>query len=380
MHNISKFTLLTLLLLSMTTMMSNVAIVTTVPHLKEYFSYEPNIEFLSRLMITFPSLAIALLAPFLGHLIVRFGKKNAVVLGLFFFALFGSTGLYLDNISWLLASRFFFGISVAVLMIVSTSFVGDYFSAEERHKFMGRQSAFSAIGGVVFVFGGGILADIDWRYAFGVYLIGLFLIPLSIKFLQETKREEALDEEGLNNKLFGIYFLAFLLMLFFYILPTQIPFLIINHFGASSTLAGAIISTAFLANALGALAFAKLKKKLSHGAIFLLSMSIIATGFVCIGFVNDVHLFFFTSPIMGFGGGLAMTNVVAWMLLKAHHTKRVKSSGYLTSAIFLGQFSSPIFFHPFVSYFGVRDFFIFVGLVLGVSVFAVLMRNKYFAN
>lgn len=224
MHSISKFTLVTLLLLSMTTMMSNVAIVTTVPHLKDYFSCEPNIEFLSRLMITFPSLAIALLAPFLGHLIFRFGKKNAAILGLFFFALFGSTGLYLDDISWLLASRFLFGIAVAVLMIVSTSFVGDYFSGEERHKFMGRQSAFSAVGGVIFVFGGGILADIDWRYAFGIYLIGLFLIPLSIKFLQESKREEALDEESLNNRLFGIYILAFILMLFFYILPTQIPF------------------------------------------------------------------------------------------------------------------------------------------------------------
>ncbi|MBA3026992.1 MAG: MFS transporter [Sulfurimonas sp.] len=379
MHSISKFTLVTLLLLSMTTMMSNVAIVTTVPHLKDYFSCEPNIEFLSRLMITFPSLAIALLAPFLGHLIFRFGKKNAAILGLFFFALFGSTGLYLDDISWLLASRFLFGIAVAVLMIVSTSFVGDYFSGEERHKFMGRQSAFSAVGGVIFVFGGGILADIDWRYAFGIYLIGLFLIPLSIKFLQESKREEALDEESLNNRLFGIYILAFILMLFFYILPTQIPFLIINHFGASSTLAGAIISTAFVANAFGALAFAKLKKKLSHPAIFLLSMSIIALGFILIGFVDDVRLFFLTSPVMGFGGGLAMTNVVAWMLSRAHYTKRVKSSGYLTSAIFLGQFSSPILFHPFVSYFGVRDFFIFVGVVLALSVVIALLRKKILA-
>lgn len=379
MHNISKLTLVTLLLLSMTTMMSNVAIVTTVPHLKEYFANEQNIEFLSRLMITFPSLAIALLAPFLGHFIYKVGKKKSAIFALFFFALFGSTGLYLDNLSWLLASRFLFGIAVAVLMIVSTSFVGDYFSGEERHKFMGRQSAFSALGGVVFVFGGGILADIDWRYAFGIYLIGLFLIPFSMKYLKEAGRAEPLDEESLNNKLFGVYMLAFILMLFFYILPTQIPFLIINHFGASSTLAGAIISTAFVANAFGALAFAKLKKKFSYPDIFLLSMSIIAVGFVLIGFVDDVRLFFFTSPVMGFGGGLAMTNVVAWMLSRAHHTKRVKSSGYLTSAIFFGQFSSPIFFHPFVSYFGVKDFFIFVGIVLAFSVLVFLIRRKFLA-
>ncbi|MDD5203676.1 MAG: MFS transporter [Sulfurimonas sp.] len=376
MQTLSKLTILTLLLLSMTTMMSNVAIVTTIPHLKEYFSDEANIEFLSRMMITFPSLSIALLAPFLGHLVYRFGKKKSAISALVFFALFGSTGLYLESLNLLLASRFFFGISVAVLMIVTTSLVGDYFSGEERHKFMGLQSAFSAIGGVFFVLGGGILADIDWRWAFGIYLIGFLLIPFALKFIQEIKREEPQTQESLNNKLFGIYALAFLLMLVFYILPTQIPFLIINHFGASSTLAGAIISTAFVANAFGALAFAKLKRRFSHPTIFILSMAIIACGFILIGFVNDVRLFFCTSPIMGFGGGLAMTNIVAWMLSKAHHTKRIKSSGYLTSAIFLGQFSSPIFFHPFVSYFGVRDFFIFVGVVLGVSLLAFLSLKK----
>ncbi|MDD3061174.1 MAG: MFS transporter, partial [Sulfurimonas sp.] len=190
MQTLSKLTILTLLLLSMTTMMSNVAIVTTIPHLKEYFSDEANIEFLSRMMITFPSLSIALLAPFLGHLVYRFGKKKSAITALVFFALFGSTGLYLESLSLLLASRFFFGISVAVLMIVTTSLVGDYFSGEERHKFMGLQSAFSAIGGVFFVLGGGILADIDWRWAFGIYLIGFLLIPFALKFIQEIKREE----------------------------------------------------------------------------------------------------------------------------------------------------------------------------------------------
>ena len=45
MRNISKLTILTMLLLAMTTSMSNVAIVTTLPHLKEYFTNINNIEF-----------------------------------------------------------------------------------------------------------------------------------------------------------------------------------------------------------------------------------------------------------------------------------------------------------------------------------------------
>ncbi len=73
--SISKPTKITLLLLSMLTMMSNVAIVTMLPHLNEHFEDVKNIELYSRLMITLPSLSIALLSPFLGHFVYKTGKK-----------------------------------------------------------------------------------------------------------------------------------------------------------------------------------------------------------------------------------------------------------------------------------------------------------------
>ncbi|HFS82561.1 MAG TPA: MFS transporter, partial [Epsilonproteobacteria bacterium] len=94
---INRATKLTLLLLSMTTMMSNVAIVTSLPHLSDHFPHVDHIEFLSRMMITLPSLAIAILAPFLGHLLQHFRRTHALMPALFFFALTGSAGLYLPD-------------------------------------------------------------------------------------------------------------------------------------------------------------------------------------------------------------------------------------------------------------------------------------------
>ena len=64
---ISKSTKITLLLLSMVTVMSNVAIITSLPQLKTHFPNVKEMELYSRLMITLPSLSIAFLAPFLGH-------------------------------------------------------------------------------------------------------------------------------------------------------------------------------------------------------------------------------------------------------------------------------------------------------------------------
>lgn len=373
---VSKLTIATLLMLSMTTMMSNVAIVTTIPHLKEYFTSQDNIEFLSRMMLTLPSLCIALLAPFLGHFVHHFGKKRSVLLALFFFALFGSAGLYLESMASLLASRFLLGITVALLMIVTTSLVGDYFDGEARHKFMGLQSSFVAFGGVVFVFSGGVLADFHWRYAFGVYLIGLLLLPFAYRYIKDIKPQKTVDGLPHDPRLLKIYLLAFVLMLLFYILPTQMPFLIINDFKASSTLAGAIISSAFIFNALGALTFSKLKRHYSYRTIFLQSMAIIGLGFVLVGFIDNVYLFFITSPIMGFGGGIAMTNIVAWMLSCSDQSKRVKSSAYLTSALFFGQFLSPVFSQPIAGIIGIKFFFIFTGSLILLTLFLFITFKK----
>ena len=210
MNNISKLTILTLLLLAMTTSMSNVAIVTSLPHLKEYFTNIENIEFYSRLMLTLPSLVIAILAPFLGHFIFRFGKKKSVLIALFFFSLFGTAGLYLNTIESLLTSRALFGICVATLMIVSTSLVGDYFKEKDRHKFMAYQSSFMAIGGLFFVMGGGFLSDINWRYPFGIYFIGLILLPLVFVNLKEKKIDTTQEELSIDigKNMFLVYFLS----------------------------------------------------------------------------------------------------------------------------------------------------------------------------
>jgi len=367
-HPLAK---LTLLLLSMMTMMSNVAIVTMLPHLNEYFTDEVNIEFLSRLMITLPSLSIALLAPLMGLMVERINKKRSAILALLLFGMAGSAGLYLNTIEGLLASRALFGVAVAILMIVSTSLVGDYFEGEARHKFMGLQSAFISIGGIVFIVGGGLLSDISWRYPFGIYFVGFLILPFVMRYVVEVEHHtQVLHSHQEEAHLGGIYLLAFGLMLLFYIMPTQMPFLMINEFGASGTLAGAIIAMAFVSNALGAISFAKLKKHFSFVSIYLMGLIIIGIGFILIGLVDNLYLFFLTSPIMGFGGGVMMTNISAWMLHKAHHKKRIKSSGYLTSALFMGQFFSPIVFHPVVAHFGVHQFFIIVGIGVLILVLA----------
>jgi MFS family permease len=377
MKTIQRSTKITLLLISMMTMMSNVAVVTILPRLSEIYANVEHIAFLSRMMITLPSLAIAILAPFLGHLVYTYGKRRSAIVGLFFFSVTGTAGLYLDGIYAILFSRFLLGIAIAILMIVSTSLIGDYFKGEERHKFMGLQSAFVSIGGIFFIVGGGMLSDMNWRYPFAIYGIGFIILLFAMKYIIEyTYQSQVIDDEEVNHRLYPIYIMAFLLMAVFYILPTQFPYLMINIFHATGEKTGLIIASAFVFNAIGALSFAPLKKHFDFPTMYMLGMAIIAVGFIGISQVRSLSWFFVTAPIIGLGGGILMTNITAWLLHYAHSTKRVKATAYLTSSLFLGQFFSPILTYPVVHYFGIVDFFKVMGIAL-ITILLLVLVLKY---
>ncbi|SFZ97759.1 MFS permease [hydrothermal vent metagenome] len=370
MQTIKFGTKVTLLLISMLTMMSNVAVVTILPHLSKIYSSVPNIEFLSRMMITLPSLAIAFLAPFLSSIIYKYGKRNSAIFALIFFAITGTAGLYLNGIYEILLSRFLLGIAIATLMIVSTTLVGDYFKDEQRHKFMGMQSAFVSIGGIFFIVGGGVLSDINWRYPFAIYGVGIVVLFFAIKYIVEYKNQEYVaTTEALNHKLYKIYIMAFILMVTFFIVPTQLPYLMINEFSATGKETGFVIASAFLFNAVGGLSFIKLKKYFDYRKIYMIGMSTIAIGFIFAANVHEFYQFFIAAPIIGFGGGILFTNMPAWLLHYAHPSRRIKATSYLTSSMFLGQFFSPILMYPIVHYVGIKLFF----EIIGISIIMVLL-------
>ena len=92
---------------------------------------------------------------------------------------------------------------------------------------------------------------------------------VTVSVLKEKKIESTQEELSIDigKNMLVVYFLAFIYMLLFFILPTQIPFLLIEKFEASGKMAGTVIATAFFCNALGAIAFSKLKKYLNFIAI-----------------------------------------------------------------------------------------------------------------
>jgi MFS family permease len=370
MKNITRNIQISLLLVATLGIMSGITVVSSLPLISQTFSQIPNIEFLSKLMLTIPSIIIALFAPFAGHIVDKWGRLKPLYIGIFLFILGGSSGFYLEDFYAILLGRAVLGFAVALIMTSSTTLIGDYFEEEARHKFMAKQGLAVGIGGILFITSGGLLAQIHWSYPFAIYFIPLIFLPLLLRSLYEPVKHKDCDDPELEPKLLPVYLTAFFVMVLFYMLPTQLPYLIVNTLGGKPQTIGFVIATAMIFNALTAMQYAKIKAKLSYMQIYATTFSLFALGLFLVSQATEISQLFYSTAFIGMAFGLLFVNTNAWFLSQVPPSKRGKASGLLTSSFFLGQFSSPLLFEPIVSMYGIQGLFF---IVSGVSVTVALV-------
>lgn len=321
-------------------------------------------------MLTIPSIIIALFSPFAGHIVDKWGRLKPLYLGIFLFILGGSSGFYLHDFYSILIGRAILGLGVSLIMTSSTALIGDYFSEELRHKFMAKQGMVVALGGILFITTGGLLAQLHWSYPFAIYFIPILFVPFLMKSLYEPQKHKHAEDLEVEAKLLPVYFTAFFVMVLFYMLPTQFPYLIVNILGGKPQTIGFVIATAMTFNALTAMQYAKIKARLSYIQIFSVTFTLFGLGLFIISQASSIAgLFLATAPI-GMGFGLLFVNTNSWFLSLVPAHKRGKASGVLTSSLFLGQFASPILFQPIVSAYGIQGLFL---IISGVSVLVAVV-------
>ena len=212
---------ITLLLLATMGVMSGVAVVATLPLISAHFNTIDNIEFLSKLMLTIPSLIVAISAPIAGTIVDKIGRLKPMYLGVVLFILGGSSGFYLNDFYLILVGRAILGLSVALIMTSSLALIADFFEGEERTKFMSLQGMVVGLGGVVFVSSGGYLAHFGWTYPFLIYALPIVFLPLIFTAFNKTKESNYVPETldlGPNVKLWPVCLTGFFSMLLFYML------------------------------------------------------------------------------------------------------------------------------------------------------------------
>ena len=373
----------TLLLTSTLTVMSGATIAPSLPAMQEYFAQVPNSELLVRLVLTIPALFIAIGGTFVGQLLDRLGRKPLLIASTLLYGFAGGSGLVLNSLGTLLVGRAILGLAVAGIMTGVTTLIADYYTGQKRADFMGLQAAFMGLGGVAFLSVGGIVADLNWRFPFLIYLLAWVIGGAIAFYLYEPKRIDSnrtkldsADTRMPTGVLAMIYGVALFYMLAFYLIPVQLPFYLQNLSNASATASGLAIAASTLASSIASLRYGFVKQRLGFVSIVVVSFGVAAIGYLIIGFATSYNLVLLGLVVAGFGFGLLMPNLNVWLSSLIPDTLRGRALGGLTTFFFLGQFLSPIVSQPITNTVGLDRTYVITGIALLVIAIAFrLLKN-----
>lgn len=327
---------------------------------------------LVRLALTITSLAIAISAPIAGLVADRVGRKPLLTASLATYAITGTAGYFVDSLPVLLGTRTLLGLAVGGVMTSVSALITDWFEGPERGKFLGLQQAAASLGGVVFLPLAGILAGIDWRLPFWLYSVAAAVALAAAAGLKhEPKTTKKAEKAPFPTKAIGIYVMALVATLVFYMAPTQLPFLL-RDLGASPAIIGVVVAGSTLTSVVGALAFPKLPK----GHITAASVALLGLGWILIGYGNTIPLVTAGLLVGGFGVGLVVPNLNLQLADLASAAQRGRVLSGLVAGIFLGQFLSPLVIAPLVHTAGIPAAFLWTGVVTTIAGAVLALAHK----
>ena len=346
-NNVSKKVTATILSMSLLTVMAGAAIAPALGIIKAHFS-EAN-DLLVQLIVSMPALLIIVTNLFFLAISRRLRTRAIATTGLLLYVMAGAGCFFVDDIYVLLVMRALLGISVGLIMPLSTGLLAYYFPPEEQARLMGLSAAMNQMGGVVATLLAGLLATIEWNYAFLVYLMGLIAVVMVWLWLPDEQLGSA-NKRGIpfqprqllkfHPSVIGML----LLMMIFFIFPTN--FAIIAH--QQTTLSTEVITIImvgldvvafFVGLVFGSLIhtfrqpikyFAPLFFLLGYVAYLIPSVATILLGSVFIGIANGVGVPYLNTIASIKGGKNSATTVMP----------------LLSAALYLGQFLSPLIVMP----------------------------------
>lgn len=357
----------TLLLVMALPMMAFAPLSPALPAISAHFADIPNVDYLSRFVLTMPAISIALLSPVAGFLVDRFGRKRLLLGSIVLYGVAGTSGAAFDSLTALLASRGVIGIAMAGILTATTTLVGDYFAGLDRQRFLGLRGAFVNYTAVFVNVLGGLIATVNWRASFAIFVVAFALLPLVARNLYEPARQSRDQQRAMVRNGNGSIpeadpvpglFLAFAYALTvawsmaFFMVPVQLPFYLRELGAESPAIAGLAIATSGFAVATISLFYARIRSRLSAEAMMGIGFGLVAAGYVFVAAATTAAHVFGAVAVSGIGFGFLMANVVVWILDSTPARVRGRVAGGITTAIFVGQFASPLVSQPIANVFG----------------------------
>lgn len=316
----------------------------------------------------------------------RINKRKIFVITGVFLGILSSTGLFLfDNAYLLLLFRALAG-AAAAAWVTFTVLFSSYYQDHETAKSIGVINAFTKLGQVIAMLGGGLIAQIySQRYPFLLAVIG-GLIGLILSF--NIKEKQNLDHRPIkinevlklarNYSLLTVSFLAVIFQLI--VFATTLGFIpvVAEQLGANSIhlslLTIITITPGIFSSSLSGSYFTPRfgERNTIVGGFLLIAFSCIV-----VPYINQLWVLYLTQILNGFGQGIVFPTLMGLSIKNVVHSKRGTAMGFFQAIYGLGMFIGPVLLGFLSDFAGMNIGFWIIGLIglLGALLTLIFCRS-----
>ena len=339
------------------------------------------------LLITALSLPAAIMAPFMGVLADRFGRRKVLVPSLLLFGLAGGACALSHNFNVLLMLRVLQGLGAAGLGSINVTIIGDLFSGRQRAEAMGLNTSVLSIGAVFYPSIGGAIAVFAWYYPF---LLSLAAIPVGLLVLIMLRNPEPRNKESLSHYLGGAWkhlkslkvagffaagIFAFIILFGAYL--TYFALFLGEKFHASSSIIGLIMSSMSLSAAVASSQMGRISRRFSEATLIKAAFLIYALALVLIPPMPNLWLLLVPPAILGIAQGINMPSIMTGVASLAPVEYRGAFMSINSTMMGLGQALGPLVMGLFYVRWGLdAPFFAAAILAVAASLIAIVAGRK----
>lgn len=303
------------------------------------------------LLITVFTLPGVLLAPLLGVMADRWGRRVVLVPALLLFGLAGVACVTATSLKMLILLRFLQGVGAAPMGAINVTLIGDAYRGARQVAAMGANSAVLSVGTAAYPLLGGVLADADWRLPFALPVLGLPIAWAAWRIIPRPSLEAPLPlrvyfarvRESMNPRLMALMGASLLTFVVLYgSFLTYMPFLMAERFDTSSTIIGLVISSGSLASGAVSLNLAPLTRRLGQRRLILVAISLYVLSMGMTPLLPGVAWLVIPALLFGTGNGLNIPTVLSWIANEVERDVRAGVMSLNAMMLRLGQTLGPV--------------------------------------
>lgn len=268
----------------------------------------------SGLLVAAGSLAGIVVAPIIGILADRYGRRRVLTACLAIFGVFGGLAAISPSFEVLLLARFLQGVGSAGLINLAVVLIGDHWSGVERTRLVGRNASVLTVGLAALPLLSGIITEAaGWRVTFGLYTVALGTAAAAWFVLEDGRPEQppptrdqirgagevVRQPEVAVTLLVGFIVFVIIFGLFLTVLPLHLA----QRFDMEAGARGLMISIPAITSTLAAFNLGRIRAIMSVRSLVLLGGAGLTIAFFMIGLAQTVVVVVIAALIYGASEG-----------------------------------------------------------------------------